>query len=376
MKKRLLEINQRKMEMAKELEAEGVTEARMAELEKELDALEKEERDINQRMTLRERVSVPSGRENTATPHEERAQRFVNNGGRTTMNARALLLSSGKIATPTGVGENLNEIYGSTVSSIVDEVYTEDCTGMGGFQEPIITSDVEANEGTTEGSAGTESSLGVDKVSFTPTTFDTLSYVSRGIKKQSPVAYETKTVASARQALRRKASKKIITEVYASNITQTLELPKAIDATTLRKITMSYGGDEMIGSGTLILNKEDLTAFGDVRGKNELKAVYEIIPDPSNENRGVIKDGGTAVPYILNANCNKHSATATPVGTKTMLYGNPKMIKLALWGDYEIATSEDYKFAEGLLAVRGETMADAHLIAKNGFVVVKVKVAQ
>ena len=54
-----------------------------------------------------------------------------------------------------------------------------------------------------------------------------------------------------------------------------------------------------------------------------------------------------------------------------MIVGDPKNYKLGLFGDYEIAVSEDYKFAEGLLAVRGEVTIGGNVIKGNGFVVVK-----
>ena len=371
MKKRLLEIQARKREMVEELE--NATEARMAELEKELDQLEAEERELTRKLNIRGRLKEPEekpeGRENL-TPREERAAAFMESN-RTSVNARAMLVSGGQIATPTGVSENLNDIYGDVVSSLVDMVYVEDCTGMGTHTVPYVTSELTAGDGT-EGQTPATSDLRTDKVDLTPKEINTLSYVSKQIKKQTSVQYEMKVVTSARNALRKKANEKIVKAIYGSNITKTLEVEgNKIEAGTLRKIAMNYGGDETVGGGVLILNKADLIAFGDVRGEKEKKAVYEITPDAGNENTGTIKDGGLVVRYVLNKNCNPMTDNT---GTKgTMIYGNPKFCELDVWGDYEITTSEDYKFAEGLLSVRGEVLADAAVIAKNGFVVVKTK---
>ena len=134
----------------------------------------------------------------------------------------------------------------------------------------------------------------------------------------------------------------------------------------------AYGGDENIGSNaTLYLNKADLIAFGDVRGTNEKKAVYEIIPDGSNPNTGIIKDGGLSVRYCINSECKALTgSTKGSAPIKTMVYGDPGNYKLDLFGDYEVRVSEDYKFGERLLAVLGEVMLGGNIICDKGFVVV------
>ncbi|MBQ5641118.1 MAG: phage major capsid protein, partial [Ruminococcus sp.] len=147
---------------------------------------------------------------------------------------------------------------------------------------------------------------------------------------------------------------------------ETVEI-KAIGADTLRKIALTLGGDEaVVGSAVLMLNKADLIAFGDVRGTNEKKAVYEITPDTANPNTGIIKDGGLSVRYVINNNC---PAFATAEG-KSMFYGNPQAVELALFGDYEIATSEDYKFGQDMLTVRGAASMGAAMGVYKGFVAV------
>jgi len=119
------------------------------------------------------------------------------------------------------------------------------------------------------------------------------------------------------------------------------------------------------------LNKLDLIKFGDVRGTNEKKPVYEIIPDGSNPNTGVIKDGGLAVPYVICSDVTALStATYSATDIPTMIYGDPANYKLALFGDYEVSVSEDYKFAEGLLSVRGEAWIGGNVIVDKGFIVV------
>ena len=287
---------------------------------------------------------------------------------------RSVLLSGGTIATPTKVS-GINDLPGG-VSSIVDMVTVEDCTGMSADKVALVTADSSASANT-EGSAASTSEPTFAYVTISPSDYSLISYVSKQIRRQSPLNYTQKVKASAVKALRRKAAK-VITDAALSSAYADEIIMSSIDAQTLRKITMNYGAeDEVIGNGVLFLNKADLIAFGDVRGTNEKKAVYEITPNPSNPNTGIIKDGGLSVMYCIDPDCyaltggTNSSTTATK---PTMFYGVPASIKLDLFGGAEISTSEDYKFAEGLLSVRGDASFGAGLVVKGG--IIKVSLAK
>ena len=58
-----------------------------------------------------------------------------------------------------------------------------------------------------------------------------------------------------------------------------------------------------------------------------------------------------------------------------MFYGNPQAAELAIWGGYDVEVNDGYKFAEGLLTVRGEVSAAVGVTAKGGFVIVTAKKA-
>ena len=319
---------------------------------------------------------------------EERAKRLVNEERMTIggTEARDILLSTGTLAKPTKVG-GIHDPQ-NTVSSIIDQVWTEDATGMGEDSEAYAKSIQSADMGT-DGQAPATSEPVFRTAAIKPFLVDTIAYVSRNIKKQTPLKYAEKVEAYAMKALRTKAAKLIIsgngttqpygiinavnTEETAEAIYDTLTVDSnVIDEKTLRKIVFSYGGDENVaGNATLYLSKEDLVAFGDVRGTNEKKAVYEIIPSGSNPNVGVIKDGGLTVPYCINSECvslTKSTKGSTPI--KTMIYGNPQNYKLDLFGDYEVRVSEEYKFGERKLAILGEVMLGGNVVVDKGFVVV------
>lgn len=340
--------------------------AKKAELEKELDEInaqiadldkpveeEKPQRNINF-MKKEERGTKTMNKEEL----ELRAKEFKEKG-KAQIELRATTISSKTVAAPTGADGIVDAFSG--VSSIVDLVKIENCHGMGANKVAYVVSNSTA-DAATEGSAigGTEPAFGF--VTITPNSYGVLNYVSAQVQKQSPLDYEGKIKTLANDALRAKLAGVITTAATGSTLTH--EVPvDALDQKALRKIALSYGGAEGVeGNAWLFLNKADLITLGDVRGTNEKKAVFEIMPNASNPNVGQIKDGGLTVNYCINSSLN----------AGTMLYGNPKNIELDLFGDYEIKVSEDYKFAENMLAIRGVVDAGAAVIKKDGLIKVTV----
>ena len=305
---------------------------------------------------------------------------FAMNAGET----RSMLISSGEIATPTKVG-GITDPF-SSYSSIVDIATVEDMTGCGAYKQAYIKAWQDADAGT-EGYAANADDMDVGIVNIAPQIINVITYVSKEIRKQTPLQYLSKVQEGAVIALKKKIAADMIsgngsTAIFGiynavdkdtDSMIQTVDV-SAIDDKTLRNIIFAYGGNDNCFGGdgvVLFLNKTDLIAFGDVRSSTTLQPVYEIIPDGTNPNTGIIKDGGLSVKYCINANCTALSANATAADSKTMIVGDPKNYKLGLFGDYEISVSEDYKFAEGLLAVRGEVTVGGNVIKGNGFVVVK-----
>lgn len=302
---------------------------------------------------------------------EKRAQAFANSGRMKIENkeARAVLVSSGKIATPTEV-DGITEKF-NNVSSIIDMVKVTNADKMGAYNVAYEDTDAEA-AATAEGGAYNESDPTFGFVEIKPEKITVISYISDEVRNQSPLDYEGKVRASALNALRKKAAGIVSAKLLASDLNETLKI-SAIDAATLRKIALHYGGDEnVVGGAVLNLNKKDLVAFGDVRGTNEKKAVYEITPDTNNPNTGVIKDGGLSVKYCINSNCAALSEATTEVGAKTMFYGSSsEAFELALFSDYNVKVSEDFKFDKGLLTIRGDVSIGGAVIKKQGFVVIE-----
>lgn len=294
---------------------------------------------------------------------EKRAKAFAASGKMTIDHeeTRAMLVSSGQIATPTGVKETINELP-NQVSSIIDMVDVQDCAGMGANQ---ISYEYEAPVGgvTVEGETYNEGETVTAFVETKPTKVTTISYISEETRQLTPVKYEEKVKTNAKNALRKKVSAIIVEKLKASPLCVAKNDLTKFDEKTLRNIALIYGGAEnVLGNAVLMLNQKALVAFGDVRGTNEKKAVYEITPDTSNPNIGIIKDGGLSVKYVLNSN----------LADNVLIYGQPLKFELDLYSDYEIKVSEDFKFDKGLLAVRGKVMLDGTVTFKDGFIVATI----
>lgn len=382
------ELRARKTEIRSELEKPDA----------DLDALEKEALEITEREKQHEqeqrrkgiaqRVAEGEGEIIRNLPaegkdNEMRAKRFTETG-RTAISAketRSVLVSGGTLATPTDVSGIYDKV-GTKVSSIVDMVKVVNCTGMGKNRVAYLSADADEADEQTEGAAATEKTPTFSYVDISPTSVAVLSQISKQAKKQSPLQYEAKVQEQALLSLRKKAANLIVAALKGSELNTTIDAKVAsgkgvVDADTLRKIVLAYGGDEsVVGGAVLFLNKADLIALGDIRGTNEKKAVFEINPDASNPNTGVIKDGGLSVRYCLVKGLTACSGTAQAAASKsdtlTMCYGNPQCFELDLFSDYEIRVSEDFAFDKLMDTIRGDVELGGDVVVKDGFVFLKI----
>lgn len=298
------------------------------------------------------RSAAPQARANA----ERRAQEFARTGRQSVpaVEARAVMVSGGQIATPTEVG-GINDAF-TQVSSIVDLVKVTDCTGMGAYKVAYVKSGATAAK-QTEGAAVAESNPNYDFVTITPETAAVVTYITKQVKKQSPLVYQAKTREQALIALRVYAENLIVSKMKSSALTKAMTIT-AINEKTLRNIVLAYGGARGVqGGATLALSKESLMAFGDVRGTNEKKAVYEITPD-ADPNTGTIKDGGTVVKYCL----------VEGLAVNELLYGKMHCFELGLFGDYEIVVSEDRNIDKLMLTIVGDVDLGGEVVVNEGFI--------
>ena len=307
---------------------------------------------------------------------------------------KSVTLATGTLAQPTGAGTNIRDPLGNGVGAIIDQVYVQDLTGMASYLEPYVISEFDASGAdvaTAAGTARTASSdptFGVAKIS--PYELTTTSYVDRNISRLTPANYYAKTFAMAMRALRRDTVKMIFNgdgqstnndmfgiktakNVAGSTIFSTLNVT-AVDADLLTNLMFAYGGDEELGGNCrLYLNKADLLALGKLRGTNEKRRLFDIVPDAGNPNTGTIREGGTIVPYSIASNLTALSGSSQgSAAIQTMVYGDPMNYELGLFGDYTVRVDESVKAVERMLTILGDAMVGGNLIVDKGFVVATV----
>ena len=303
---------------------------------------------------------------------------------------KSVTLATGTLAQPTGAGSTIRDALGYGVGAIIDQVYVQDLTGMAAYLEPYVISEpdaVGAKVSTAAGTARTASAdptFGVARIA--PYELTTTSYVDRNIARLTPANYYAKVFSMAMKSMRRDTVKMIFNgdgqatndmfgiktakNVAGSSIFSTLEV-SAIGPDLLTELMFAYGGDEELGGNcVLYLNKKDLLALGKLRGTNEKKRLFDIVPDASNPNKGTIREGGTIVPYsISNKLTALSAATQGAEATQTMVYGDPQNYELGLFGDYTVRVDESVKAVERMLTILGDAMVGGNLIVDKGFVV-------
>lgn len=362
---RLKEIESRKTALRTEVEKRGddgkltATTERMQAIKTEADALASEEKEIRSHMDLTDQLKpgkVPQSRAAEKSGIEKRADVFRSTG-HMSIEQRSVL-ATGKIAAPAGISETIGDLP-QAVSSIVDDVEAIDATGTGSWKIPYKKTDAIAAD-VTDGSAVTGTGADYDYVTINPATWGIVDTISNQVAKMTNVNYAANVENSARTALRRTAKAKIVAAVLASALAETRN-GIALDADYLRNVVLGFGSDESVGGGTkLYLTKGDLYTLGKVRGTNEKRALYDI--KFTDENNGTITDGGLSVLFSINSSLTDG----------TQLYGQPKAIKMPMWGDYEVSTDEGGEyFAKNLMAVRGLATANADLAVYHGMQIIK-----
>lgn len=303
---------------------------------------------------------------------------------------KSVTLATGTLAQPTGAGSNIRDPLGNGVGAIIDQVYVQDLTGMASYLEPYVISEFDASGAKVSTAAGTartassDPTFGVAKIS--PYELTTTSYVDRNIARLTPANYYAKVYAMAMRAMRRDTVKMIFNgdgqstndmfgiktakNVAGSVIYATLNVSE-VGPDLLTDLMFAYGGDEELGGNCrLYLNKADLQALGKIRGTNEKRRLFDIVPDAGNPNTGTIREGGTIVPYSISSKLTALSgSSAGSSAIQTMVYGDPTNYELGLFGDYTVRVDESVKAVERMLTILGDAMVGGNLIVDKGFVV-------
>lgn len=302
----------------------------------------------------------------------------------------AVTLGTGTLVEPTGAGSDIRDPLGNVVSSIVDQVYVQNLTGMGSFLEPYVISELDAKGGKVTTNAGkarttsTDPTFGVAKIS--PYELNVTQFVDRNIARLSPADYYTKIYNMAMRAMRRKLAALIVNgdgqatpdmfgiktakNVAGAVIAASVNV-SSIDENLLDELFFAYGSDEAIGQNArLYLNKADLKAIGKLRNTDKQR-VFRITPTAGNPNIGTIEDGGNIVPYTIVSDLTalSGSTASSSAAIQTMLYGDPTNYELGLFGDYTVRVDDSVKAVERMVTILGDAMVGGNLIVDKGFAI-------
>lgn len=297
---------------------------------------------------------------------------------------RSVTVSGGTILVPKKYKNEISEGF-NAVSGIVDMLNT---VPLNGGESYSVAFEKGYGEGdyTTEGGEYKDIDVDTDYVETGRAKITSYIEVTKEVKKLPAAAYLALISKRVTSSIKKKIGAQAIVGAGTTNTikgiynadtkvmptedgTSDIELAE-IDADTLNEITFAYGGNEDVEAPqTLILSKDDLKAFAKVKTPDG-KFVYSIT---KNGARGTIsyKDGGLAVPFVINSACNSISKATTTVGKYTMIYGSLMDFELPVFSDLEVQESTDYQFKKGMICYRADAIVGGTVSKYNGFVRVK-----
>ncbi|MBP3722460.1 MAG: phage major capsid protein [Selenomonadaceae bacterium] len=279
------------------------------------------------------------------------------------------------IVVPSYSASDINKDF-NMVSSLIDNVAHKSIIGGNSFQQPYVANIAAGGYTAEKQKANTaETTFGYADINSAKIT--AYGEVTEELMKLPNAPYADEVFQNIRTSMRMTLTKEILIGTGATNRLVGIFSDKAtaidaatdisfatIDDTTLDQIVYSYGGPENVeGSAVLILNKKDLMAFAKVRTSTK-ERFYDI---KSNGNFGTIN----GIPFIVNSACGHLTGATTAANTYCMAYGNLANYLIVEFSPVEVKRSEHVKFAEGMVAYRGNVMAGGNVVAKNGFLRIK-----
>ena len=367
-------------EKTKEIDERNLLKGAIEDLEKRnvnlsnakvIEKPKKEERKVNEKELIEQRAKDLKEGKTVSIAFDNAEQRSVT-------------VQGGTILVPKKYKNEISESF-NAVSGMVDMLNTVPLNGGDSYNVAFEKGYGEGDY-STEGGEYKDIDVETDYVETGRAKITSYIEVKKEVKKLPAAAYLaliSKRVTSSikkkigAQAIIGAGTTNTIKGIYNADVkvmptedgTSDIELA-GIDADTLNEITFAYGGNEDVEAPqTLILSKEDLKAFAKVKTEDG-KFVYTIT---KNGAKGTIayKDGGLAVPFVINSACNSISNKATTAGKYTMIYGSLMDFELPVFSDLEVQESTDYQFKKGMICYRADAIVGGTVSKYNGFVRVK-----
>jgi len=381
---RIKEILKRKAELANELKNDG---ADLDAIEKELRELNEEQGDIEKRQRIQDELKdIESGKKearavetfNVTVDDLAEAQddidKEMESRGKALLEKRAVTVSSGDLVLPKHDKGTVNDTF-NQVSTLVDRVQT---TPLQGGESYTVPYEVSHGEGayTAEGAPYFDVDMEFGYADIAKTKITAYSEVTEEVEKLPKADYARRITDGVRKAVRKKIAKTILTGtgatgefvgIFSANATAinpaTDVVLDTITEDTLDDIIYSYGGDEDVeDEAVLILSKDDLRKFAQLRIGSDNRKAYEVV---NNGNTGTIN----GVRYVINSAAG--SSETALADEYLMAYGPLSNYEMGVFSPLEVKRSDDVKFKEGMIAHRASVFAGGNVVAANGFLRVK-----
>lgn len=293
---------------------------------------------------------------------------------------RAVSMGASNLVAQTKYSNTLNDTF-NQVSSTIDLVNAVPLMGGEAYEKGFVVGYGEGDY-TTETGNYNETDATFDYVSINKAKITAYTEMSDEAMKLPNINYQEMVRKNVVTSIRKKISKQIIAGVGGANAVNGIfkapvnVIPEdsdieisEIDADTLDKIVLGYGGDEDVeGNGYLILSKRDLAAFAAIRSTTGEK-LYKIT---LNGNTGTISSSESySVPFIINSACPALEDSATAVDTYCMAYGLMAAYEMPIFSALTVEESRDFKFRTGQIAYRGSVWVGGNVAMYKGFVRVK-----
>lgn len=368
---RLKEIDARLAEIRTASNTENDVE-KLTAFDSECDKLHEERKMIEAKLNISSKTEVKPVMVEAKSENKE----VLEKRGIDLKEKRTIVVSSDEILLPNHVSNNLAPVPFREVSTLVDRVKVVNLNGGETYTKSFVKNHGVAGL-TAEGSAYAETEPEFGYCTVTKVKVTAYTEITEELEKLPAINYQAEVLKNINVSLRKKISEQILRGAGDSNTftgifsakavaladSEPLEISEITD-TTLDDIIFAYGGDEEVeGGAVLILSKNDLRAFANLRTP-EGRKVHTV------DYKASTIDG---IPYIINSNCKAISDPSTSAGDYCIAYGALENYEVPIFSPVEVAKSTDYKFKDGIVCYKSSVFTGGNVVGYNGFLRIKKK---
>ncbi|HOA10822.1 MAG TPA: phage major capsid protein [Bacilli bacterium] len=347
----------------------------LEKFEKETDALQEERNLIDKKLSMKRKFDSAAMFQIRS---DAEAIENMEKRGKDLKEGRTVTVTSSNVLLPSHTNAEIGAYPFRDVSTLVDKVRIVNLEGGETYKKSFVKSTGMAGL-TAEGDPYTTAEPTFGYATITKVKVTAYAEITEELEKLPALPYSQEVLRGINIALRKKISQQILRGagstntfkgIFANNVealadNTDIEI-STIDDTTLDEIIYAYGGDEEVeGGAALILSKNDLRAFANLR-TTEGRKVHIVDYSASTI------DG---IPYVINSNCGSVVDPNTEAGTYCMAYGALTNYEVPVFSPVEIAKSTDYKFKDGIISYKASVFTGGNVVGYKGFLRIKKKAA-